>query len=62
MNEGRPYSATGNAHEVQRSGERLTPASDLMKYFQQYASERPAVVALWCIGIGFVLGWKLKPW
>ena len=22
----------------------------------------PGVVALWCVGIGFVLGWKLKLW
>ena len=62
MNEERPYPATGNAHEVQQPGEQLTPATDLMKYFQQYTSERPEVVALWCLGIGFVLGWKLKPW
>jgi hypothetical protein len=43
-------------------GERLRPASDLVEYFRQYARERPEVVALWCFGIGFVLGWKLKPW
>ncbi len=30
--------------------------------FQEYARQRPDVVALWCFGIGFVLGWKLKPW
>ena len=29
---------------------------------KHYAAERPDVVALWCLGIGFVLGWKLKPW
>ncbi len=62
MNEGRPCPATGSAYEVQQPSERLTPATDLMKYFQQYTSERPEVVALWCLGIGFVLGWKLKPW
>jgi hypothetical protein len=22
----------------------------------------PEAAALWCLGIGFVLGWKLKPW
>ncbi len=38
------------------------PIDDLTNYFYQYARERPDVVALWCFGIGFVLGWKLKPW
>jgi hypothetical protein len=40
----------------------LAPTRDLVSYFQEYARERPEVVALWCFGIGFVLGWKLKPW
>jgi hypothetical protein len=31
-------------------------------FFRDYARERPEVVALWAFGIGFVLGWKLKPW
>lgn len=40
----------------------MQPFDDMYKYFQEYARERPDVVALWCFGIGFVLGWKLKPW
>ena len=40
----------------------MQPFDDLYKYFQDYARERPDVVALWCFGVGFVLGWKLKPW
>jgi hypothetical protein len=32
------------------------------EHFQEYGRERPEIVALWCFGIGFVLGWKLKPW
>ena len=31
-------------------------------FFREYSRERPEVVALWAFGIGFVLGWKLKPW
>ena len=31
-------------------------------FFRDYARERPEVVALWAFGVGFVLGWKLKPW
>ena len=43
-------------------GETMQPCQDLASYFQQYARERPEVVAMWCFGIGFVLGWRLKPW
>ncbi len=35
---------------------------DLTEYFKCYARERPQTVALICLGVGFVLGWKLKPW
>jgi len=37
-------------------------SEDLVAYAKQYAREKPEVIALWCLGIGFVLGWKLKPW
>ena len=29
---------------------------------REYARQRPEVVAMWAFGIGFILGWKLKPW
>ncbi len=29
---------------------------------KQYAQDEPVSFALWAFGIGFVLGWKLKPW
>jgi hypothetical protein len=35
---------------------------DLIEYAKEYARQKPEVVALWCFGIGFILGWKLKPW
>ena len=39
------------------------PAGDAaVELFKRYARERPEVVALWAFGVGFVLGWKLKPW
>ena len=37
-------------------------ANDALECFQHYAKERPGVVAMCCLGVGFVLGWKLKPW
>lgn len=62
MNASQTYPATQNAQNEYQTGERLRPASDIVEYFRQYARERPEVVALWCLGLGFVLGWKLKPW
>jgi hypothetical protein len=35
---------------------------DLIDYLKEYAREKPEVAALWCFGIGFIIGWKLKPW
>lgn len=35
---------------------------DLLHYLREYARENPETAALWCFGIGFVLGWKLKLW
>jgi len=34
----------------------------LLDHLKEYAREKPEVAALWCLGIGFILGWKLKPW
>jgi len=45
----------------QRDSE-LKPFDDLYEYLRAYTRERPEVVALTCFGIGFILGWKLKPW
>lgn len=62
MNEEQVYTTTRGAQDIHSPGEMRRPSSDLVEYFQEYARERPEVVALWCLGIGFVLGWKLKPW
>jgi hypothetical protein len=40
----------------------LEVARDVVDYLKEYAREKPEVAALWCFGIGFVLGWKLKMW
>jgi hypothetical protein len=36
--------------------------NSLLAHLEDYARANPSAVALWCLGIGFVLGWKLKPW
>jgi len=38
------------------------PPCELLDFLRKYAQEKPEIAALWCFGIGFVLGWKLKPW
>jgi hypothetical protein len=59
-------STSGSTYQYgssEHSAEQLpSPTEKLLEYFTEYARERPEVVALWAFGIGFVLGWKLKPW
>jgi len=57
MNETQTFSPT-----FAKTGQDLNPSQDVVQYLKKYARERPEVAALWCFGIGFVLGWKLKPW
>ena len=38
------------------------PVPDLVDYVTEYARKKQEVAAMWVFGIGFVLGWKLKPW
>jgi len=37
-------------------------AHDAMDRLNTYARAHPTSFGLWALGIGFVLGWKLKPW
>jgi hypothetical protein len=48
--------------DVARDDDELKVVEDLTEYFKKYARERPQTVALLCLGVGFVLGWKMKPW
>ena len=41
---------------------RAPTTKSAFEHFREYERERPRVVALWCLGIGFALGWKLKLW
>lgn len=40
----------------------LQPFEDLIEYAASYARENPGTAALWCFGVGFIVGWRLKPW
>lgn len=46
--------------ECAEDAKKLT--NDFVAYVKEYARENPGTAALWCLGIGFVLGWKMKPW
>lgn len=35
---------------------------DALDRLNRYARHNPTAFGLWALGIGFVLGWKLKPW
>ncbi len=45
-----------------RGSDELSVPEAAAEFFSQYARERPEVVAMWAFGVGFILGWKLKPW
>lgn len=51
---------TGKAGQL--DPEAMHPTQDLVDYAKAYARAKPEVAALWCFGVGFILGWKLKPW
>ena len=43
-----------------RTAERRKPVRDATRYLKAYVHERPDVVALWSLGFGIILGWKIK--
>ena len=58
----KPAAIGGEWGQQYGHGQQLSPGQAALEFFQDYARERPEVVAMWAFGIGFVLGWKLKPW
>jgi hypothetical protein len=62
MNAVQTNPVTLHAQHIHQPGKRLRPSRDLLEYCRQYARQRPEVVALLCVGLGFVVGWKLKLW
>ena len=53
---------TSRPRNTRTANDELRPPQDFLQYVKAYAREKPDVAALWCFGVGFVLGWKLKPW
>jgi hypothetical protein len=36
------------------------PATDLGIQLREYARRKPEVAAMWCFGLGLLVGWKLR--
>lgn len=53
--------ATGIGGTSSSLGMQEEPRS-LMFHLQEFVKENPTSAAMWCFGIGFILGWRLKPW
>lgn len=62
MNEARTIDTPQIDRFAASQGQPLRPGQDFAQYLKDYARERPEAAALWCVGLGFILGWKLKPW
>ena len=45
-----------------REMEPMEVGRDMVQYLREYARDNPESAALWCFGIGFVLGWKMQIW
>lgn len=55
----------GRTSSSESSGQKqneLQPLDDMFTYLKDYARERPEIAMFACLGIGFILGWRLKPW
>lgn len=55
-------STTTHSDQETANSDDIKPSEDLVDYLKDYARAEPQKAALWCVGVGFILGWKLKPW
>ncbi len=56
-----PY--TFEEQAARRSGEPFSHlVENTLESIEEYGRENPWSLGLWMMGIGFVLGWKLKMW
>jgi len=51
---------SGRSDRMEQQG--AAGAADLMTTLREYARQNPETAALWCFAVGFILGWRLKPW
>ena len=62
VGEGHSSSEWGRPYGGGVGGQELSPGEAALEFLRDYSRERPEVVAMWAFGLGFLLGWKLKPW
>jgi hypothetical protein len=55
-------SMTSSSNSGGAQAQSMQPMPDLVDYIREYARQKPEAAAMWCFGIGFIVGWKLKPW
>ncbi|WP_153555750.1 hypothetical protein [Roseimaritima sediminicola] len=59
--ENRETSSGSNESSQQYSQHYVSePAKDVLTMFRDYAHEKPDVAAMWCFGLGLIVGWKLR--
>jgi len=58
----KPTVPESQTEPAMRAEVRTETTKSACEHFREYARERPGIVALWCFGLGFVVGWKLKLW
>jgi hypothetical protein len=66
MNQQHPRTRRESGRSTSQSEKELRPIEEpmeeMMALLRKYARQRPEMTALACFGIGFVLGWRLRPW
>lgn len=57
-----PEVASAAGEKLQHAGQHFMkePALDLLVQLRDYAQRKPDVAAMWCFGLGLVVGWKLR--
>lgn len=58
----RMQQTSGQERSAMSAQGELHPVEDLVQYVCEYTRQRPERVALTCFAVGFILGWRLKPW
>jgi hypothetical protein len=54
--------ATSAAETAREYGSHFVaePAKDIVTLLQDYARAKPDIAAMWCFGLGVIVGWKLR--
>jgi len=62
QNSATSQAASVASEKLQQAGQHFVadPARDLFGLLKDYAHDKPDVCALWCLGLGLIIGWKLR--